>query len=103
MTYIQVNIGRNTKDGPLSDNKWFAFQFIVMDALHDVWAIDPKEHVGVGWWDGVLEDSAHLSVVVPVVTEDALDDLRADLRFAASFFGQDSIVLIVAESELVSP
>lgn len=73
--YIQINIGRNFQPnkfnligGTHSDVEWEEF---IKDATHiveqfqlqtDVYGTTlPQVHLGIGEWDGVPEDSAHIS------------------------------------------
>ena len=98
MNYIQVNIGRNissTKvEMPLDD--WEAFvrqvKIILQASIRDPLA--PVEiHYGVGVYDGVKEDSAHISMVADVTPED-IEWIRGSLLELKKFYNQERIALI---------
>ena len=99
----------------MSDERWMEFQYAVSlrmgiaamgkdgkpsgPDLSIAVAHDCQLHYGRGMWDGVPEDSAHISIF----WEPGLDveQLRAMLKSLARRFGQDAIALI-AGSELVT-
>lgn len=103
--YIQVNIGRNVNETPMSDSDWEQFQtrvtFALIFAANDV-DIDVLEfvelHLGEGSYDGITEDSAHLSAY----SESGFDighltELLKEIKVA---YQQDAIALITG-SELI--
>ena len=113
MAYVQVNIGRNINDEPMNDYVWEMFIGKVRRAIADTvtgWATAHKFietlnsveiHRGSGTWDGIVEESAHISLVMDRDLWDVeLDMLRTKLRELKRDYDQDSIALIVG-SELV--
>ena len=103
--YIQVNIGRNIGNTPMSDHQWDTFRLAVSQAIclsvrTDDYAPESGNelHRGVGYWQYREEESAHISRY----DERGYDlvQLRNDLRGLANQFGQGNIALIVG-SELI--
>lgn len=103
--YIQVNIGRNIGDTPMSDHQWDMFRLAVSQAIclsvrsdDHVPETGNELHKGVGYWQDGEEESAHISRY----DERGFDlvQLRNDLRGLANQFGQNTIALI-AGSELI--
>jgi hypothetical protein len=103
--YAQLNIGRNEGDAPMSDGRWTAFQRDAARALAlcsvgldaDMDSVATAEdtvqtHLGRGEWDGVPEDSAHLSVY----SERGVDvkRLAGMAEYLASKYGQDSVAVV---------
>lgn len=98
MKYVQVNIGRNVDNEPMSAELWNDFVTAVADAIADCSGIKFIEtHLGVGYWESVMEDSCHVSALATFVN---VDTLREQLGYVAAEFGQDAVALIVG-SELV--
>lgn len=108
-TYAQLNIGRNVKNEPMSDWMWEWFQDgtvnVLIGATHvaaagrsGVKREDVQVHTGRGEWDGVPEDSAHISLF----WEDGMDveHIRYQAGVVARTFGQDAIAVIIG-SELI--
>lgn len=132
--YIQANIGRNVtdlRDGSdmtLNDQSWAMFQRDVKDeiflAVHDtdiaiaveIEFEDFQVHIGVGEWQGVKEESAHVSVYFdsdgrawdePTSTWRDLapairDALQKRLSYLAFQYGQDAIAFVVTDSHLAT-
>lgn len=121
--YIQVNIGRsyepdrfNPVGGTLSDLDWGEFKNDIVDNLvatvlseavnvsEDHWQeiLDQVEiHNGQGEWDGIAEESCHISIFVPnELSEKSLGDFRRYLFNLKSEYSQGTIVLLVG-SELI--
>lgn len=109
--YIQVNIGRNfvknrhnEHGGELSELDWTLFQEDVANILdqyreHSDMGDDmPQVHIGTGVWDGLTEDSAHISLYHEGGFD--LDGIREQLYRLKSQYSQAAIALIVG-SELV--
>lgn len=111
--YAQLNIGRNMGAEPMDSTLWLAF---IQQASHALahaagehrmadaerWQARIKEvqvHSGTGDWDGVPEDSAHVSLFAPDGID--VDKLRELAAILAAHYGQEAIALIVG-SELVS-
>lgn len=111
--YVQVNIGRNIPavmpDGspdpqgeqrPMPDERWGAFIGQVAVAIADATAFgglqDVQVHTGKGEWNGVEEESAHLSTFADV----DLFKLRTELARLKREYQQDAIALI-AGSDLI--
>ncbi len=109
-TYIQVNIGRNVGDVPMSDLRWLDFQNEVMHALLDLIADVENEpnfrtsrieiHDGVGSWGGDREEeSLHLSILLSPITpapmtNRAMVSFKHRLQEIAAEYGQEAIALI---------
>ena len=98
MEYVQVNIGRNVGDEPMSSELWNDFVTAASNVIADCSDIKSIEtHFGVGYWEGGMEDSCHVSALASFVD---VDTLREQLGYVAAEFGQDAVALIVG-SELV--
>jgi hypothetical protein len=85
----------------LSRRDWLAF---IADVEHVMDVLGTVEvHVGTGTWNGVREDSAHLTVLRSVPASDAstLPWTRGLLADLAARWGQDAIALTVGTSELI--
>lgn len=114
--YIQANIGRNVADKyrdeygmnldpRMSDDLWAEFQNDVVsifrqNAEHSNAGEDLPSfqvHLGMGEWDGVVEESAHISIYWEHGFD--LDMIRQALTALAVDYGQDNIAFIVG-SEL---
>lgn len=104
--YIQVNIGRNINDEPMSDYSWDRFRLAVAQAI--ALAVDTNEHVpensrgsemhkGIGYWAGD-EESCHISRYDERGFN--IPQLRNDLYCLKNEFHQDAIALIIG-SELI--
>lgn len=107
MQYIQVNLGRNVGDTPMTTKRWMSFRIDVTFILSDLFPGDDvnvqyvEEHLGLGSYGDNLEDSAHLSVLLPQpISARQLEDLKIMLAQTAELYGQESIALITS-SELV--
>ncbi len=110
MTYIQVNIGRNVGNEPMSEENWDWFQSSVKDTiasairvLNDVPRAEIlsqiETHLGLGNWGEIdPEESAHISIFSELSID--LDYLRENLGLHRRMFDQDAIALIVG-SELI--
>ena len=98
MKYVQVNIGRNVDNEPMSSGLWNDFVTAVSDVIAECSDIKSIEtHFGVGYWDGGMEDSCHVSALATFVD---VDTLREQVGYVVAEFGQDAVALIVG-SELV--
>lgn len=109
--YAQLNIGRNVGTEPMAADVWERFAGACADALayaaRDLMAgvtrtamrADVQTHYGTGVWEGVREDSAHVSLFsvhgIDVAT------LRESVAELAHDYGQGAIALVVG-SELVA-
>lgn len=135
--YIQINIGRNFSNengaaGVHADPIWRDFQFAMMDAIMDaIQASLPtgqwpsafhsddeyaafEIHTGMGEWDGIREESAHISVYFDhdgrrydgilgkwfPTAPDIREHLSASLSTLAKQYGQDAIAFVVTDSYL---
>lgn len=98
--YVQVNIGRNVGDEPMPNNLWIQFQQDVAEAIAYATVIGGMQavqvHTGKGEWNGVEEESAHLSTFADV----DLFKLRTELARLKRAYKQDAIALI-AGSDLI--
>lgn len=117
--YIQASIGRNVGTEPMADAVWHVFKQDTREALflsvHDVdiavavgieWE-DLQVHTGIGEWDGVKEESAHVSVYFDTkpgqVNAARLHEHLSDRLVAlAREYGQDAIAFIVTDSHLAT-
>lgn len=102
-TYVQVNIGRNVGDVPMSPRNWAGFMGSVEGALRaaTIGKGVISVHTGRGAWTDdngmtVSEDSAYFSTFAVV----DVPALRTALAKVREFAGQDAIALIVG-SELI--
>lgn len=102
--YIQVNIGRNVSGEPMDDIQWndyIAGVIHILDQCREHSEMGygwPENHSGYGSWEGVQEESAHISLFHEGGFD--LDGIRGQLRRLKNEYGQDAIALIVG-SELV--
>lgn len=88
LVYVQANFGRNVGDEPMSDDQWNLFRADVQVAF----GVRTEAHFGQGTYDGVTEDSCHVS---GFVLGGRVEALEAELAALAAEYGQDSIALIV--------
>lgn len=132
--YIQANIGRNitvtATNGPATATKpmdirvWEKFQadtaLVIRQVLSDELSTpldnDTQTHTGMGEWDGVPEESAHVSIYLDHDGRawddfggrwyDRMPDVRNSLSRRlgdlAHRYGQDAIAFIVTDSHLAS-
>jgi len=119
--YVQINFGRNIAGTPMPVETWDAFTadilLSVANYASDMSGNHPGSYIGLaefhdgrGTWEGVTEESRHLSLFwednTPADKRDFASDLRAgerlrkDLRTVADRYMQDSVALIVG-SELI--
>lgn len=128
--FIQANIGRNftvtATNGPATATNamkpvvWEMFQGDVKDeiflAVHDVnievsigiEREDFQVHTGTGEWEGVKEESAHVSVYFDTkpgqVNAARLQEHLSDrLAALAREYGQDAIAFMITDSHLATP
>lgn len=114
--YIQANIGRDVQGKPMGDLTWETFRTATVTAIIGA-AFDGgiplrrgdfQVHTGVGEWEGVAEESSHVSVYYggKRVSKRTLDRIRDGLGerlpFLAGQYGQDAIAFIVTESHLAT-
>jgi len=123
--YIQANIGRNVtdkRDGStltLSDTAWTHFQNDVKQEVYlsvkhvlgssvTLHIADFQVHTGMGEWEGVQEESAHVSIYFDandptVVSElEVRGNLAKRLSYLAFQYGQDAIAFVVTDSHLAT-
>lgn len=115
MSYLQVNIGRNVNDKPMDDQDWSEFKENIALKLtttvvgntpvtrdHYTEILSQVEfHSGTGTWDGVEEESCHISIFSPAEIDPGyLRELRIYLENTKRYYSQDAIALITV-SELV--
>jgi hypothetical protein len=102
MFVVQASIGRNVGTQPLSNRDWTFFLNDVADVLRNQGEA-PEFHFGEGEWNGVYEDSAHITVYrAERPSEAALYAYREGFSRIASHYGQDAIGLTIAESILIT-
>lgn len=106
MHYIQANIGRNFDLGTgtleMTDDGWHNFQQDVISLLrvnamnHQTNMTTFEIHYGVGTWEGVTEESAHISAL----SSDGWDteNIKLGLAWLAEEYKQDSIAFIEGSS-----
>lgn len=106
--YVQVNIGRNVGTEPMSAQRWQDFQQDVISSLNGFQlyldykapAITYEIHSATGTWDGIEEESAHISTLVDTSKSEgrplanAFTHLNKDLRDIAARYDQEAIALI---------
>ena len=108
--YAQLNIGRNVGTEPMLDWVWEWFTDgaanVLLEATRRVAGCmsgatraDVQVHFGRGEWDGVAEDSAHVSLF----WADGMDvsHIREASALLARMFQQDAIAVVLG-SELVT-
>lgn len=106
--YAQLNIGRNVNNEPMPDWVWEWFQDgaanVLIEAtrraaggMSGATRDDVQVHTGRGKWDGVPEDSAHVSLFWEAGID--ADHIRQMASVVARMFGQDAVAIIVG-SEL---
>lgn len=132
--FIQISIGRNIAQpdgtvGAMHWSLWDVFQNDTVAALltavndavnhrrtHRINAGQVETHRGTGTWDGVTEESAHLSLFIDhdgrayngITNEwrdlkpEIRDSLAAHLRDLAQEYGQDAIAFVVTDSHLAT-
>jgi hypothetical protein len=141
--YIQINIGRNFFDARGEgrthlDRTWADFQndvkAVIIQAVNATVNYQPsamahasqiETHIGKGTWEGVTEESAHVSLFhdveldmfalleggksadfapsnVTTTTEMVTFLLSANLPSLAAAYGQDAIAFIVTDSHLAN-
>ena len=113
--YIQANIGRNIDNHPMTDLSWETFRTATISAIisaaHDAGILlgrgDFQVHIGTGEWQGVPEESAHVSIYYarPVssrTVDTVRESLGEQLPFLAGSYGQDAIAFIVTDSHLAT-
>ncbi len=116
--YIQVNIGRNfvpdrynPTGGTLSDQVWGQFKDDIVDNLvatvltdsadvsQDNWDRVLRQveiHNGQGSYEGITEESRHISIFVPgELTEKSLSDFRSYLFNLKKEYSQATIALLI--------
>lgn len=101
MLYIQVNIGRNVQDVAMSESDWNLYiDRVRLDIETNAIAYDTgvEVHKGIGVYNGIVEESAHLSLLASNVSVSAL---KCDLAQSAAAYGQETVALIIAQSELI--
>lgn len=102
MFIIQLSLGRNIGDQPMSDRDWRRFLNDAADTIRNQ-GETPELHLGSGVWGGVREESARITVYRDEApTETYRAHLRAFLPVIAARYGQDAIGLVIAESELIN-
>lgn len=88
---------------PMSDERWEQFiEDVKADMLHAIPLADLAEiHRGTGFWDGVEEESAKLTLLChSEATADMVAELRSYLSELARLYSQDAIALTIGQSEL---
>lgn len=100
--YVQINAGRNQGSTPMSLSTWIRFQAELISVVSDTFLTDAIEiHYGQGTWEGVSEESVHVSHVstedfhnvVSAETYRQLDDRIFELK---RIYCQDEIAVIVS-------
>ena len=108
--YAQLNIGRNVGTEPMLDWAWEWFADGAANVLLSAARVtaggacgatraDVQVHYGRGEWDGVAEDSAHVSLF----WADGMDvsHIREASALLARMFQQDAIAVMLG-SELIT-
>lgn len=97
---VQASIGRNIGSEPLSRSDWVHFINDVSDAIREQ-NEKPEFHFGTGVWEGISEDSAHITVYRANITDEYRYAIRQNLARIAFTYGQEAIALTISESELI--
>lgn len=100
MFTVMVSIGRNIGWQAMSTKDWTRFLNDTLNVIRHQ-GESPEIHYGVGMWEGVVEESAHLTVYRDEVTADMTYAYRQGLARLAHIYGQDAIALSVTEPVLV--
>jgi hypothetical protein len=100
MRTVMVSIGRNIGNEPMSDRDWTAFVNATSNAIRRA-GESPEIHFGHGTWDGIREESAHITVYRHTDTEIPRTAIYERLAFLAEYFGQDAIALSISEPILI--
>ena len=100
MFTVMVSIGRNVGPNPLSSRDWSRFLNDASDVIRNQ-GESPEFHYGTGMWDGIREESAHITVYRDVRPDDYA--IRQGLSRLARHYGQDAIALTISEPILVRP
>lgn len=103
MFTVMVSIGRNVGANPLSDRDWTFFLNDVSSVIRKGDYEIPEIHYGTGVWDGISEESAHVTVYRDSVTEGMRWAFREGLSRLARHYGQDAIALTISEPDLITP
>lgn len=106
MHSLTVTIGRNyTNDGEtftLSDGSWLSFQEEVRHLLGR-YTGTLEQHLGIGYWQGIPEESAKITLLVENSLNVNTGYIRVNLERLARTYDQDAIALTIGESELIEP
>lgn len=102
MFQLQVSIGRNIGAEPMSADLWRSFQDDARANLYAHTTGDERTvefHYGTGVWDGVAEESAH--VTIHTVRDYDRAGLTRALAVLAHVYGQDAIALSIGVTDLI--
>lgn len=99
--YVQINIGRNIDNTPMTGERWQTFKDTVATLLLGTANGTPRvdnieTHEGTGHWEGVPEDSAHISLYHEPGFD--INQLTSSLRTLKQAMGQDNIALITGST-----
>jgi hypothetical protein len=115
--FIQITIGRNVGNVPMSDALWLNFQIDACELVEDLvldltglrtWSqvshtdVSLEKHIGDGAWSGSLEDSVkfaayfpiHMVSTKPPQTAAAMTTFTHALKQLAFDYNQDTIHLV---------
>lgn len=98
---VQASIGRNIGNEPMSKRDWKRFINDVSDALREQ-NETPEFHFGTGTWEGISEDSVHVTVFRNAGNLSDIGTLKATLSRIAARYGQDAIALTIGTSVLIT-
>lgn len=108
MNTFSINIGRNIKNVPMPDERWFEFRQHVLRLAQEWAGTDPDAAIvintfdGVNTWDGVSEESFKVEAVVDFSFANIhIVGLRYALIEAAGMFEQDAIGFSTGQSVLL--
>lgn len=107
VTYARLNIGRNVGFEPMDDKQWEWFistaQSVLMGAQHRVPVTNgnaQRDHVqvhrGTGYWGGLPEESAHVSLYWDRGMD--ADYITEQAGVMARMFDQDAIAVILGST-----
>lgn len=100
MHTLMVSVGRNIGDTAMSSRDWGQFLNAVSDVVRTQ-GETPEFHFGQGEWEGVTEESVHITVYRETLDGTYLYGVRQGLARLAYMYGQDAIALSVTEPVLI--
>jgi len=102
MYQVTVTIGRNVDNSFMPIVEWAKFQDDVAGILEELsnFNCEPEIHIGTGTWNGVVEESAKISILVDSAPVDIVT-LKKNIETLRDKYKQDAIALCIGNSELI--